>query len=98
MNPEPPTCEGDNVFYSVSTGCTLYVPAGSKDAYATAEVWKNFTNIVELPAGIEDIEEGSNGVEEVARYDLHGRLLTDPTPGINIVIYSDGTTRKEFVK
>ena len=35
---------------------------------------------------------------EVARYDLHGRLLSAPAQGINIVIYSDGTTRKEFVK
>lgn len=35
---------------------------------------------------------------EVARYDLHGRLLSAPAQGINIVIYSDGTTSKEFVK
>lgn len=31
---------------------TLHVPAGSKKAYAAAEVWKNFANIVDdLPAG-----------------------------------------------
>ncbi|MBQ4344312.1 MAG: hypothetical protein IJC40_00190 [Muribaculaceae bacterium] len=35
---------------------------------------------------------------EVARYDLHGRLLSEPTQGINIIKMSDGTTRKEFVK
>ena len=27
--------------------CTLYVPAGSLQAYKNAEVWKNFKNIVE---------------------------------------------------
>ena len=101
LNPEPPIC-GYYVFYSyfigssISTNCTLYVPTGSKNAYASANVWKDFTNIIELPTGIDKIN--ASQAIEVARYDLHGRLLTDPTPGINIVIYSDGTTRKEFVK
>ena len=27
--------------------CTLYVPTGSKSAYQNADVWKDFTNIVE---------------------------------------------------
>ena len=35
---------------------------------------------------------------EVARYDIHGRRLAAPAQGINIVIYSDGTTRKEVVR
>ncbi len=35
---------------------------------------------------------------EVARYDIHGCLLSAPVKGINIVKYSDGTTRKEFVR
>lgn len=34
---------------------------------------------------------------EVARYDIYGRLLTEPTPGINIVIYSDGTSKKIII-
>ena len=47
--------------------------------------------------GIEGVEADNNAVE-VARYDIHGRLLSEPAPGINIVKYSDGTTRKEIVK
>ena len=47
--------------------------------------------------GVEGIEADNNAVE-VARYDIHGCLLSEPTPGINIVKYSDGTTRKEIVK
>ena len=47
--------------------------------------------------GIESVEADNNAVE-VARYDIHGRLLSEPAPGINIVKYSDGTTRKEIVK
>jgi hypothetical protein len=45
---------------------------------------------------VENID--SNKVEEVARYDIYGRLLSKPTIGINIVKYSNGSTRKEMVK
>ena len=40
--------ESQNVFYEVNvSGCTLYVPVGSKIAYSKADVWGNF-NIIEL--------------------------------------------------
>lgn len=35
---------------------------------------------------------------EVVRCDVHGRLLTEPTKGINIIKMSNGTTRKELMK
>ena len=47
--------------------------------------------------GIEGVEVDDNAIE-VARYDIHGRLLSEPTRGINIVKMSDGTTRKEIIK
>ena len=47
--------------------------------------------------GVEDCEK-IDKVTEFARYDIHGRLLSEPTKGVNIVKYSDGTTRKEIVK
>ena len=54
----------------------------------------------EDPVGVENIvvDDTSTIVEEIARYDIHGRLLSKPSRGINIIIYSDGTTRKEIVK
>ena len=48
-------------------------------------------------SGVEGVEMDNNAVE-VSRYDIHGRLLSEPTPGINIVKMSNGTTRKEIVK
>ena len=47
--------------------------------------------------GVEGVEMDNNAVE-VARYDIHGRLLSEPTKGLNIIKMSDGTTRKEIVK
>ena len=47
--------------------------------------------------GVEGIEADDNAIE-VARYDIHGRLLSEPTRGINIVKYNNGTTKKEVVK
>ena len=47
--------------------------------------------------GVEGVEVDNNS-KEVARYDIHGRLLSEPTKGINIIKMSDGSTRKEFVK
>jgi hypothetical protein len=38
-----------NIFYYVpTTTCILYVPSGSKDLYAAATVWQDFSNIVEM--------------------------------------------------
>ena len=47
--------------------------------------------------GIEGVE-ADNDSFEVVRYDIHGRLLSEPTKGINIIKMSDGSTRKEIVK
>ena len=47
-----------NVFILVDkNNCTLYVPAGAKEIYATTNGWKDFTNIVEIEA--ETPEEGT---------------------------------------
>lgn len=49
------------------------------------------------PSEVEDVAVDNEAVE-VARYDLTGRLLSEPAVGVNIVVMSDGTTRKEIVK
>lgn len=42
----PPTANA-NTFSNVPTNATLYVPAGSRSAYQSAQGWNRFTNIVE---------------------------------------------------
>ena len=64
---------------------------------AEGEVLNNYIGTFEIDAaGVENI--ATDNAIEVARYDIHGRLLSEPTPGINIVKMSNGTTRKEIVK
>ena len=46
--------------------------------------------------GVENVVIGD--AIEVARYDIYGRKLAEPTKGINIIHYSNGTVVKVFVK
>ena len=66
---------------------TLTHPSGAKFA-ATCEVSVG-------SSGIDNIEVKTI---EITRYDIHGRLLSEPTRGVNIVKYNDGSTRKEVIK
>lgn len=47
--------------------------------------------------GVDAIDAADSAVE-VARYDLMGNRMTEPTEGVNIVRYSDGSSRKVMVK
>ena len=63
----------------------------------TGETLGNYTGTFEIETnGVEEISQEDKATV-IARYDIHGRLLEQPTKGINIIIYSDGTTRKEIV-
>ena len=80
------------------SNCTLYVPQGTKEAYANADVWKDFGNIIEYDAtGIDKVPNRSN-VKEISRYSLNGQRVTSPTKGVNIVVYSDGSIKKVVVQ
>ena len=80
------------------SNCTLYVPQGTKEAYANADVWKDFGNIIEYDAtGIDKVTNRSD-VKEITRYSLNGQRVTSPTKGVNIVVYSDGSIKKVAVQ
>lgn len=48
-------------------------------------------------SGIENTTVGSHATE-IARFSIAGEKLSEPAKGINIIKYSDGTTRKVLVK
>ena len=96
-----PATVGNAFSNSPIESATLYVPASSVEAYRSADVWSDFGTIVGLTEDkIDAVEDVRTAVEdtEVARYNIQGRMIGKPQSGINIVRYSDGTTRKVLVK
>ena len=51
-----------------------------------------------VPDGIEDIKSERNDAIEVARYNSDGIAINVPVRGLNIIKYSNGTVKKEYVK
>ena len=49
-------------------------------------------------SGVEGVVSEVTAPEIVGYYDLSGRRYTEPRRGLNIILYSDGTTRKEYVR
>lgn len=60
-------------------------------------------NLATVPVLVYDSASGIDSISpdacpvEIARYDVVGRRIQKPTEGINIVVYSDGSVRKEMV-
>ena len=76
---------------------TLYVPNGTYDAY-NRSLFGDFENIVEFDATSIHNMVATPEAQETARYAVNGQRLTAPIKGTNLVKYSDGTVKKEFVK
>lgn len=86
-----------NVFgYSVTaTKLDGRISEPSKYAYVDMKNMENY----DPTTGISEVETTTEGdVREVARYSIDGTLLNKPTKGLNIIRYSDGTTKKVIIK
>ncbi len=88
--------------YTDLSVATLHVPAASVEKYQTTAPWSGFGTIValtdeDIANAIEDVK-ATKATTEVARYDIHGRKLSTPQRGINIIRYSDGKTKRVVVK
>ena len=92
-----PSLESDVFDGCDSKNCTLYVPNGTYDAYWLSE-WGRFENIVEFDATSIHNTLVTPEAQETARYAVNGQRLTAPIKGINLVKYSNGTVKKDFVK
>ena len=92
-----------SAFYGTTPvkSATLHVPASALEAYKTTQPWSDFGNIVPLTDdeinAVEDVQAAGIAAETDC-YDLEGHRTTAPQRGINIIRYSDGTTRKVLVK
>ena len=88
----------EDVFSNIPSTATLYVPTGSKNAYANATGWNSFTNIVEVDAtsGLEGVESDNT---EVEYYTLQGVQVAIENLEQGIYIKKQGNkTEKVFIK
>ena len=72
-------------FYNVPTTATLYVPVGSKSAYANATGWSDFTNIIE--------DDEKTGVESTLVDDVNisvenGNLIVNGADNAKVEVYN----------
>ena len=94
----PPYCEEENVFGSASEYYqTLYVPRGSKSAYASAKEWHKFSKIEEIEtytvtvlANDADMGKVSGGDTYV--FGAEAILAAIPNTGYHFVKWSDENT------
>ena len=77
---------------------TIHVVKGCRKDYKKATGWKDFTIVEDLENVVTAIVNPTQAVHEVARYTIDGARISTPVQGINIVKYSDGTTRKVIVR
>ena len=91
----------NNVFDSSIVKATLHVPAESVDLYQSDAVWGRFARIVAMGDDTDGINSIDNNltIENVdAIYDLNGRRISRMQRGVNIIRYTNGTSRKLFVR
>ena len=94
----PPSCGTQALDDINKWECTLTVPERSLASYQQADQWKEFFFIEgrNFDDGIGNVK--SEIAQEEDYYDLQGRKIAEPQKGINIIRYSDGSTRKVMVK
>ncbi len=103
-NPSTPSITGDTFDGVDKQTCVLYVPTGSLNVYWLHTYWTEFFNIKEMYFDPNDDTDGIEGVNSIVEqdivgyYGIDGRQLNAPQHGINILRYSDGTTKKVLVK
>ena len=98
--PAKPATVNDRAFYTLDLSkISLVVPTGSKSAYQSADVWKEFGKISKMD-NIEtaNIQQATEQVTLKGIYDINGRQLPAMQKGLNVVKMSNGETRKVVVK
>lgn len=76
----PPQILGISTFSHINKNtCQLNVPVGSKAAYQSADIWKDFSLISEKEelTSIEELETSSTSVWPTNIYDMNGRLVRE---------------------
>ena len=91
----PPVCDSNALTDINKWECKLHVPKQSIDSYKTAQQWKDFL----FTEDVADINNLNNDPPNVIHcYNLNGQTTSTFSHGVNIIITSDGKTKKIIVK
>ena len=86
LNPTPPTCTDEDVFYGVSKEqCRVYVPIGAGIHYKIAIAWRYFTYIEEKEMSGVESTLTDNDVNVVVE---NGNIIVNGAEDTNIEVYS----------
>ena len=98
LNITPPTCASTNCFSNYAAN--LHVPKEAVDTYASTYVWQDFSTIVgDVDSAVESVSVDETEAQPTGYYSLSGQRLNGPSgSGATIIRYSDGTTKKVFVR
>ena len=91
------TASISNLEYNTSYVCRSYAKTSTKTYYGEEIIFTTGDD----PTGIEDLTAEQATAEpavEVARYNINGQRIAAPQKGVNIIRYSDGQTKKVFIK
>ena len=91
---ETPQVDSETFYDIQPREILLVVPDVAVEQYKAHPIWRQFW--IETPTGVRLAPALSHGND--IRYDLNGRKLNALQKGINIIRYSDGTTRKVLIK
>ena len=98
-DPKECDCEYSAFNGSSCETATLHVPVGCVDVYRNSNtVWSRFGTITDDVAGIEPPITLNPTEEGESYYTLQGQRIGQPQSGIVIVRYSDGSSRKMYVR
>ncbi len=98
-NPSSYNCAEDAFAYNVPTAtCTLHVPVGSKEAYASTAPWSSFQNIVEDETlGIGDVRKDQDSKNHTGVYTIKGfKFNTNDLKTLPKGVYIQG--KKKVIK
>ena len=93
----PPVCNYKAWLYVNKSTCTLYVPAGTKAAYAAAPEWEDFINIKEFDTteiSTLDAEAAETDLSDCEIYSAGGQRVDALQAGANIVRMKNGKVKK----
>ena len=94
----PPRASTDTFNGVSKNDCKLYVPIGTKEGYASAEVWKEFINIIEEGTTAITLSDISNKYGDVEFYTLNGVKVDVPNKSGIYVVKKNGETKMVVVK